>query len=148
MPNEPQHPDGTFGEEKMKAKHKILLAIDGAVNLALGLLLLFFPAEILALFYLPPTVTYFYASILGAVICGIGIALLLELFGTGRGIRGLSLGGAIVINFSGAGVLVAWLLFGHLDIPLRGHVSLWAVAIVVLAISFAETAAGTWKYEN
>jgi hypothetical protein len=132
----------------MKAKHKILLAIDGAINLALGLLLLLFPAGILALFGLPPTDTYFYASILGAVIFGIGIALLLELWGASKGIRGLGLGGAIVINFCGAGALVAWLLFGHFNIPIRGHVTLWAVAIVVLGIGFAETVGGTWKYEN
>ena len=132
----------------MKAKHKILLAIDGAINLALGLLLLLFPAGILALFGLPPTDTYFYASILGAVIFGIGIALLLELWGASKGIRGLGLGGAIVINFCGAGALVLWLLFGHFNIPIRGHVTLWAVAIVVLGIGFAETVGGTWKYEN
>jgi hypothetical protein len=132
----------------MKTKHKILLAIDGAVNLVLGLLLLLFPAGVLVFFGLPPTDTYFYASILGAVIFGIGIALLIELWGAGRGIRSLGLGGAIVINFCGAGALVAWLLFGHFSIPLRGHVTLWAVAILVLGIGFAETAAGTWKQEN
>jgi len=131
----------------MKTKHKVLLAIDGAVNLALGFLLLLFPAGILELFGLPLTDTYFYTSILGAVIFGIGIALLLELAGVGRGIRGLGLGGAIVINFCGAGVLVAWLLFGHLSIPIRGHVTLWAVAIVVLGVGFAETATRAWKHE-
>jgi len=118
------------------------------VSCYLGFLLLLFPAGILELFGLPLTDTYFYTSILGAVIFGIGIALLLELAGVGRGIRGLGLGGAIVINFWGAGVLVAWLLFGHLSIPIRGHVTLWTVAILVLAIGFIETAAGIWKYEK
>jgi hypothetical protein len=132
----------------MNAKHKLLLAIDSTVNLALGLLLLLFPARILELLGLPLTNTYFYASILGAVIFGIGIALLFELWGARRGIRGLGLGGAIVINYCGAGALVAWLLFGHLNFPMRGQVTLWAVAIVVLGIGFAETAAGAWKYEN
>ncbi|MFC1581166.1 hypothetical protein ACFL4N_09710 [Thermodesulfobacteriota bacterium] len=132
----------------MKANHKILLAIDGVVNLALGILLLLFPAGILTLFGLPPTDTYFYASILGAVILGIGIALLLELWGFGRGIRGLGLGGAIVINFCGSGALLAWLLFSHFNIPMRGHIILWAVAVMVLGIGVAETVAGAWKYEN
>ncbi len=130
----------------MKAKHRILLAIDGAVNLALGLLLLLFPAGVLELFGLPHTDTYFYASILGAVILGIGIALLIELWGFGQKVRGLGLGGAITINFCGAGNLVAWLLIGHFTIPLRGYVTLWVVAVVVLGIGFIETAAGSWKY--
>ena len=132
----------------MKAKYKLLLAIDSTVNLALGLFLLLFPTGILGLFGLPPTNTYFYLSILGAVIFGIGIALLIELRSPGIGIRGLGLGGAIVLNFCGAGALVAWLLFGHLNLPIRGQVTLWAVAIVVLGIGFVETAAGAWKYEN
>ena len=132
----------------MKTKHKILLAIDGVVNLVLGLCLLLFPAGFQTLFGLPPTDTFFYASILGAVILGIGIALLLELWGFKRGIRGLGLGGALVINYIGAGALVAWLLFSYFDIPFRGHVTLWAVAVVVLGIGLVETIAGTWKYEN
>lgn len=132
----------------MKTKHKVLLAIDGAVNLLLGLLLLLFPAETLSVFGLPPAGTYFYTSILGAVILGIGIALFLELWGAGSGIHGLGLGGANVINFCGAGALVAWLVSGHLNIPMRGQVTLWVVAIVVLAIGFAEAVAGAWTYGN
>lgn len=132
----------------MKAKHEILLVIDGVVNLALGVLLLLFPAGILALFGLPPTDTYFYASILGAVIFGIGIALLLELWGFGKGIRGLGLGGAIAINFCGSGALIAWLVFSHLNIPMRGLIILWAVAIIVFGIGVAETVAGAWRYDK
>jgi hypothetical protein len=132
----------------MKAKHEVLLAIDGVVNLVLGLCLLLFPAGIQTLFGLPSTDTFFYASILGVVILGIGIALLLELRGYERGIRGLGLGGALVINFIGAGALVVWLLFGHFNIPLRGHLILWTVAVVVLGIGFVETVAATWKYDK
>lgn len=132
----------------MKAKHKIMLAADGIVNLVLGVLLLLFPAGVLTLFGLPPTDTFFYASILGAVLLGIGAALLIELWGSQKGIRGLGLGGAIVINICGAGALALWLLFGHLNIPLRGYIILWIVAIVVLGIGFAETAAGAWKYDK
>ena len=57
---------------RMNFKHKVLLFIDGIVNLLLGVILLFFPAGLLDLLGLPPTNTYFYASILGAVIFGIG----------------------------------------------------------------------------
>ncbi len=65
----------------MKSGHRILLASDGIVNLVLGTLLLLFPAGLVELLGLPLTNTYFYASILGAVIFGIGLALLLELYG-------------------------------------------------------------------
>ena len=133
---------------EMKAKHKLLLGIEGALNLALGLLLLLFPAGVAGLLGLPQTNTYFYTSILGAVIFGIGIALLVELWGAARGVRGLGLGGAIVINWCGAGALAVWLLIGRLNIPIRGHLLLWFVAILVLGIGFAETATRAWKYKD
>jgi len=65
----------------MESKHKALLLIDGVVNLILGLLLILYPVGIVELLGLPPTETYFYAIILGAVLFGIGIALMIELYG-------------------------------------------------------------------
>jgi len=132
----------------MKNKHKLLLEIDAVVNLALGLLLLLFPAGVAKLLGLPQANTYFYTSILGAVIFGIGIALLIELRGAARGVRGLGLGGAIAINWCGAGVLVVWLLVGRFNIPIRGYLILWSVAIVVLGIGLAETVTRAWKYKD
>jgi hypothetical protein len=129
----------------MKSKHKVLLAIDGIVDLVLGAILLFFPAGLVELLGLPLTNTYFYASILGAVIFGIGVALLLELYGAPSRIRGLGLGGAIAINFCGGGALVVWLLAVPLSIPLRGHIILWVVAIVVLIIGLAEIATKSYR---
>ncbi len=116
----------------MASKHRLLLAIDAVVNLALGAILLGFPAGLIDLLGLPPTSTYFYASILGAVIFGIGVALVLELYGAPRGIRGLGLGGAIAINLCGGGALTIWLLIVPLDVPVRGMVILWTVAVVVV----------------
>jgi len=133
---------------EMKYKHKVLLAIDGVVNLILGAILLFFPAGLVELLGLPPTSTYFYASILGAVIFGIGVGLLLEMYGARSRIRGLGLGGAIAINLCGGGALLVWLLAVPLSIPLRGRVILWVVAAVVLIIGIAEIAAKSWKYEE
>jgi len=133
---------------EMKSKHKVLLAIDGVVNLVLGAILLLFPAGLVELLGLPPTNTYFYASILGAVIFGIGVALLLEMYGPPSRIRGLGLGGAIAINLCGGGALLVWLLAVPLSIPLKGHVILWVVAAVVLIIGIAEIAAKSWKYEE
>ena len=86
-------------------KVKTLLAVDGFINLLFGLLLLFFPTGILDLFGLPQTNTYFYSSILGGVIFGIGVALGLECWGAAD-ITGLGLAGAIAINPCGGGTLL------------------------------------------
>ena len=119
----------------MKKTEKTLLMIDAAVNLALGILLLSFPAGLVKLLGLPPTSTWFYPSILGAVIFGIGLALLVEWRGY---MRGLGIGGAIAINLCGSAVLVAWLVINPFDLPLRGYILLWSVAIIVLGIGLVE----------
>jgi len=122
----------------MRPADKRLLVIDAVVNLSLGALLLLFPSGIVHLLGLPITNTNFYASILGAVLFGIGIALLVERFGEKKNIRGLGLDGAIVINFCGAGVLLLWLLLVPFDIPLRGKSILWSIAVGVIAIGVVE----------
>jgi hypothetical protein len=132
----------------MKSNYKILLTIDGVVNLILGSILLFFPVGLLEVLGLPPTNTYFYVSILGAVIFGIGIALFLELYGVQAHVRGLGLSGAIAINLCGGGVLLVWLIAVPLDIPLRGKIILWLVAVIVLAIGLLEIATKSWKYKE
>jgi hypothetical protein len=125
----------------MKSKQEIPLGIEGIVNLFLGAILLLFPAGLVELLGLPLTNTYFYASILGAIIFGIGVALLIELYGARSRIRGLGLGGAIAVNLCGGGALLVWLLAVPLSIPLRGHVILWVVVTVVFIIGLAEIAA-------
>lgn len=132
----------------MKSGQKLLLVIDGIVNLVLGTILLFFPAGLPELLGLPSTDTYFYPSILGAVILGIGAALLLELYGAPLRIRGLGLGGAIAINLCGGGALLVWLVAVPLEIPLRGQIILWVVAALVVIIGLVELAAKSWKYEE
>lgn len=126
----------------MKSKQRMLLAIDAAVNLLLGILLLLVPAGMLEFLGLPPTDTYFYTTILGGVLLGIGMALWIESWGAQRGVRGLGLGGAVAINICGAGVLLVWLLLGDLELPFRGQAILWIVAVTVLGISAVEIAAG------
>ncbi|NNL41802.1 MAG: hypothetical protein HKO79_04865 [Desulfobacterales bacterium] len=130
----------------MDSKHKTFLLIDGIINLVLGIILLFFPLGLVELIGLPYTNTNFYPVILGAVLFGIGIALLIERYGAHKDIRGLGLGGAIAINLCGAGVLLTWLLVASFDIPLRGHIILWSIAILVLIVGFAELIAKTWRY--
>ena len=132
----------------MKSKHKILLLIDCIVNILLGIVLLLFPLGIIDMFGLPQTNTNFYPTILGAVIFGIGLALLLELAGHAKRFHGLGLGGAILIKLVGSLVLIVWLIFGSLDIPLKGLIVLWIVGLIVLMIGIIELAAKSWSYEK
>lgn len=132
----------------MRSKHRILLAIDGAVNLLLGVLLLSFPAGLIEVLGLPQASNYFYASILGGVIFGIGVALLVELWGAPQKVQGLGLGGAIAINVCGSAVLIGWLIAGSLVLSLCGRVILWIVAVVVLGIGLIELTARSWRYEE
>ncbi len=131
----------------MSKKH-LLLVVDGIVNLALGILLMFFPAQIVVSLDLPRVETYFYVNILGAVLFGIGLALLLEYF-TGRvGIAGLGIGGAIAINICGGGALVYWLLFGDLDLTPGGAIFLWGIAIVVIGVGLVEALTKSWREDR
>lgn len=104
----------------MKKSHEILLTVDGLVNLGLGILLLLIPLGMADFLGVPKSNLDFYPTILGGVIFGIGIALLIERYGYSHNIRGLGLGGAIVINFCGATTLLVWLLTGSLALPKRG----------------------------
>jgi hypothetical protein len=131
----------------MKKKHAILLTIDGIINLALGLLLLLFPLGMAELLGVPQSNVNFYPTILGAVIFGIGIALLIERYGFTRNIRGLGLGGAIAINLCGAIALLVWLVSTPFDIPLRGHVILWSVSAIVLVVGIVEILVKSWQYK-
>ena len=131
----------------MKSKSKILLLIDGIINLLLGMLLLLFPFGVAQVFGVPQANSNFYPTILGAVIFGIGISLLLEVYGKPRGIHGLGLPGAIVINFCGAVVLTMWLIIVPFNLPLRGYIILWTIALVILALGFIELLGKSSVYE-
>jgi len=113
---------------------KMLLLVDAMINLGLGILLLLFPQTLVAALGVPSAESAFYPSILGAVLFGIGLALLVE---RSRG-GGLGLGGAVAINLSGGLVLGLWLLFGGLEIPVRGQLLLWGLTALLLGISTIE----------
>jgi hypothetical protein len=132
----------------MEKKHKVLLFMDGIINLILGLLLLLFPLGMAKILGVPESNMNFYPSILGAVIFGIGIALIIEVYGTPKGIRGLGLGGAIAINLCGAGVLLIWLLLKPFEIPIRGHIILWFIAIIVILLGITELITKSYKYKK
>jgi hypothetical protein len=125
---------------------RLLLVIDAVVNLALGVLLALawpYGEQLTRLLGIPPAEPSFYPSVLGAVLLGIGIALLLEHQRVARGgTVGLGLGGAIAINLCGGIALAAWLIFGGLDLPIRGWILLGALDALLIGISVAELVAG------
>ncbi|MFN2143728.1 MAG: hypothetical protein ACK2T7_00170 [Anaerolineales bacterium] len=131
----------------MKKQNEFLLVIDGFINLALGILLLLVPVGTAELLGVPRSNLDFYPTILGSILFGIGLALLVERFGQQWHIRGLGLGGAIVINFCGATSLLVWLLTGSLDLSLRGLVLLWAIVVLVYGIGFVEIISKFRRYE-
>ncbi len=125
-------------------KRSRLLAIDGIINLILGVLLVLFPAPVVAALGVPEAAG-FYPSILGGVLVGIGLALFIEASGVGSG---LGLEGAVAINLCGGLVLAGWLLFADLYIPLRGTLFLWGLVILLVGISVVELLARIGEDED
>ena len=91
-----------------------ILLIDAIINFILAFLLGIFPKEVIGFLGLPVVSNPFYASILGGVFFGIGIALLISRSANNKRSDGLGLRGAMAINLSGGFVLTLWLLFGSL----------------------------------
>ena len=119
-------------------KRTFLLKIDAAINLILGVLLMAFPAGLVRALGLPLTVPAFYATILGGVLFGIGLALLIESFFKSSRFSGLGLGGAIAINLCGGGVLAIWLIGDTLSLPLQGQILLWCLVLLLIGLSLLE----------
>lgn len=119
-------------------KHTLLLKIDAAINLILGILLLAFPLKLVKAVGMPTAEPSFYPTILGAVLFGIGLALLIECYRQSSGLMGLGLGGAIAINLCGGFVLAIWLLSGSLNLPLRGQIFLWTLVLLLVGLSLIE----------
>jgi hypothetical protein len=115
-----------------------LLKTDAAINLILGILLMAFPAGLVKALGIPMTDPSFYATILGGVLFGIGLALLVECYRKSSRFVGLGLGGAIAINLCGGFVLAAWLLSDKLTLPLRGQIFLWSLVVLLVGISLLE----------
>ena len=116
----------------------LLLLADALINLVIGAILAAFPARLIGALGLPAAPSTFYPRILGAVLIGIGIALLLNAFPTGR--SGLGLAGAIAINMSAAAMLVLMLLTGLGKVPRRGRRLLWFLVFVLIGLSALESA--------
>ena len=117
-----------------KQVHGLLLIIDAVINLLLGVGLLLAPLGTVSLLGLPDTGSYFYSTILGAVLVGIAIALVLS----SRSMAGLGLSGAIAINICGATAVIVWLITSPGVLSPLGSGVLWLVALIVLGIGVAE----------
>ena len=113
-----------------------LLLVDAIINLLLGVVLLAFPQQLMEFLGIASPPHAFFPSILGAVLFGIGLALLIQR----KSHSGLGLAGAVVINLCGGIVLAFWLLFGSLALPLPALVGLWGLVAVLVGLSTIE-----WK---
>lgn len=115
------------------------LLIDASINFILGVLLLAYSPNLVDLLGMPECDNFFYPNILGAIFIGITIALIIEAFrkNIDRYV-GLGLVGAISINLSGGLVLLLWLLFGGLNLPLKGLIFLWVLDILLVVVSSIE----------
>lgn len=111
-----------------------LLWIDALLNLGMGALLAWFPRGLVTWLGLPYARPYFYARVLGAVLFGIGLALVVAAW---RSESGLGLMGAVAINLSGAAMLVALLMMTS-EVSGRGRVVLWGAVAVLAGLSIAE----------
>ena len=121
-------------------KRKTTLSIDALINLILAIILLLFSPEMADFFGLPSVNNNFYPNILGAVFLGITIALIIEAFRnpSNNSKVGLGMVGAACINLSGGFVLLLWLVFGDMKLPLKGSILLWALDLTLILISTIE----------
>jgi hypothetical protein len=119
-------------------KRSWILLLDAVINLLLGGLLILFPPGIVHALGVPEAFNRFYPNILGGVLFGIGVALMLEYYRRLQDPKGLGLGGAVVINLCGGSVLLVWLLFGTMNLPIHGRILLWSLAVLLIAVSGME----------
>ncbi len=118
---------------------KTTLLIDASINFILAVLLLAFSPALVNFLGVPDAENSFYPNILGSIFLGITIALIIEAYRKNDDKNvGLGLVGAISINLSGGLVLLLWLLFGGLNLPLKGLIFLWGLDILLVVISSIE----------
>ena len=118
---------------------RVALLIDAVINFILGILLLAYSTDLARFLGVPVANSAFYPNLLGAVFIGITFALIIEAFKQKQTKSdGLGLFGAICINFCGSIVLLIWLILGNMDLPVRGMVFLWVIALSLLVVSSLE----------
>jgi len=115
---------------------KVILLVDFIINLILGILLLAYSNKLAVYLGVPEVESSFYPNILGGVFIGISVALFIEFLNKTEGkTSGLGLMGAIAINLCGGLVLIIWLIFGDLMLPVRGLIILWSLAVLLIVLS-------------
>ena len=87
---------------------------------------------------LPSDASRFYPTILGAILFGIGVALLLERFRGTHTFTGLGLAGALSINLSFGLALAIWLLTSASTVTSIGVIVLWSLVVILIGISGVE----------
>ena len=115
----------------------LLLLADALVFLAMGAILAAFPAGAVTALGLPAGQPGFYRRLLGAVLIGIGLALMMNALPSG--LSGLGLDGAIAVNLSVALGLTILLLTGARKTPARGRRLLWLLVLVLLGLSAVDS---------
>ena len=118
-------------------KHMVLI-IDAIINFVLGIVLIVYPIQLIRFLGIPEAMSPFYPSLLGAVLCGIALALVIEYYRSPTGLVGLGLGGAVVINICGAFILIVMMVRHAVHMPLQGHLFLWILVVVLIFISAIE----------
>lgn len=119
-------------------KEPVLLFLNAILYLAVGVLLLLFPFGLVAALGIALPAVTFYASMLGAILLGVGLALLVERSRGTLGFPGLGINGAILINISCAVTLGLWLFYRSLNLLHIGYILLWGLVAAVTAITLAE----------
>ena len=110
-----------------------LLWINALICLVFGATLVVAPKPLIALIGLPRAEQTFYPRLLGALLFGMGLAVIVE--GADRQSSGLGLGGLAAINLTVAAVILVLIMFGRLALPMRGRLGLklFAAMLVLLA---------------
>lgn len=115
-----------------------LLWLETLLKLLAGLPLLLAPTTTARLLGLPLPGSAFWPRLLGATLCGLGVATYIQ-GAVGAG-RGLGFTGAIVINLTAAATLVAMLILRRANTTTRGALVLWTAAAILILLSLFELA--------
>ena len=129
-------------------RKSVILLVDAIVNIIIGCILVLYPLGTGAILGIPSVEGLFYPVILGAVLLGIGIALLAERSRKSPELVGLGTGGAIIINFCAGMALLVFLILGNLNIPVRGYIILWILVIIVFGIGFFELLVNPERFQS
>ncbi len=113
-----------------------LLWIETLLKLSAGLPLALAPRSTIRILGLPRTETGFWPRLLGALLIGLAAATFLE--GSSPGGRGLGLEGCVLVNFSGASMMVTLLVLDAGPVSVRGRAMMWTLVILLILLCVLE----------